>query len=93
MFHAFLMKRKLIPSGPGALFPSQSHTAVLISSAENGNSRAAEDEGFSLENSRFEHEALGLFWWEYRLRKKLKTASFTSIGLDRICPSTSRHAS
>jgi hypothetical protein len=27
------------------------------------------------------------------LRKKLKIASFTSIGLDRICPSTSRHAS
>jgi hypothetical protein len=45
MFHAFLMKNMLIPSGLGALFPSQSQTAALISSAENGNSRAAEDEG------------------------------------------------
>jgi len=87
------MKNKLIPSGPGALFPSQSQTAALISSAENSNSRADEDEGWSLENSRFEHKALGLFWWEYWLRKKLKTASFTSISLDRICPSTSRQAS
>jgi len=45
MFQAFLMKKKLIPSGPGALFPSQSHTAVLTSSAENGSSKAVEDEG------------------------------------------------
>jgi hypothetical protein len=62
MFYAFLMKRKLIPSRPGALFPSQSHIVTVIFSAENGNSRVAEDESFSLENSRFEHEALGLFW-------------------------------
>jgi hypothetical protein len=39
------MKKKLTPSGPGALFPSQFQTAALISSAENGHSRAAEDEG------------------------------------------------
>jgi hypothetical protein len=45
MFHAFLIKKKLIPSGPGALFPSQSQTADFISSAENGISKACNDVG------------------------------------------------
>jgi hypothetical protein len=45
MFHAFLMKKKLTPSGSRALLPSQSQTAALISFVENDNSKAAKDEG------------------------------------------------
>jgi hypothetical protein len=44
MFHAFLIKKKLIPSGPGALFPSKSQTTDFISS-ENGLSKVANDAG------------------------------------------------
>jgi hypothetical protein len=45
MFHAFLMKKKLILSRPGALFPSQSQTAILISSIENIIFKLAKDVG------------------------------------------------
>jgi hypothetical protein len=48
VLQAFLMKKKLTPSGPGALFPSQFQTAALIFSAKNGHSKAAKDEGYSI---------------------------------------------
>jgi hypothetical protein len=42
---SFLDEEEVDTIGAGALFPSQSHTAVLTSSAENGSSKAVEDKG------------------------------------------------
>uniref|UniRef100_A0A3N7FVR5 Uncharacterized protein n=1 Tax=Populus trichocarpa TaxID=3694 RepID=A0A3N7FVR5_POPTR len=56
--HAFSIKKELMSSGPGALFPSHSHIAVLNSSIETGISKREDELRLNLLKLITEHEGV-----------------------------------
>jgi hypothetical protein len=84
--HAFSIKKELMSSGPGALFPSHSHIAVLNSSIETGISKREDELRLNLLKLITEHEGLKILSLAFKFLKETTTSCLISEGLVIIPP-------